>query len=75
MKNVLVLLFIFLGYAATAQKADTGYVNIHADQRLAVVVNKPSNTNRAFIGKVRGFRVQIYNGNDRKKASQAKLDL
>jgi hypothetical protein len=75
MKNALVLFLIFLGYTAIAQKADTGYVNIHADQRLAVVVNKPTNTNRAFIGKARGFRVQIYNGNDRKKASQAKLEF
>ncbi|MFA6058896.1 MAG: SPOR domain-containing protein [Taibaiella sp.] len=75
MKNALVLLLIFLGYSAIAQQADTGSVNIHADQRLAVVVSKPTNTNRAFIGKVRGFRVQIYNGNDRKKASQAKLDF
>jgi hypothetical protein len=75
MKNTLVLLLIFLGYSAIAQQADTGSVNIHADQRLAVVVSKPTNTNRGFIGKVRGFRVQIYNGNDRKKASQAKLDF
>ena len=75
MKNALVLVLIFLGYSAIAQQADTGSVNIHADQRLAVVVSKPTNTNRAFIGKVRGFRVQIYNGNDRKKASQAKLDF
>jgi hypothetical protein len=75
MKNALVLFLIFLGYSAIAQQADTGSVNIHADQRLAVVVSKPTNTNRAFIGKVRGFRVQIYNGNDRKKASQSKLDF
>jgi hypothetical protein len=75
MKNALVLFLVFLGYSAIAQKPDTGYVNIHADQRLAVVVNKPTNVNRGFIGKVRGFRVQIYNGNDRKKASQAKLDF
>lgn len=75
MKHALVLLLIFLGYSAIAQQADTGSVNIHADQRLAVVVSKPTNTNRGFIGKVRGFRVQIYNGNDRKKASQAKLDF
>jgi len=75
MKNALLLFFILLGLNATAQKTDSGTVNIHADQRLAVVVNKPSNANRAFIGKVRGFRVQIYNGNDRKKASQAKLDF
>lgn len=57
-----------------AQEQDTGYVNIHADVRLALVVKKPV-SNKIFIGKVRGFRVQIYNGNDRKKASQAKVDF
>lgn len=75
MKNALLFFFIFLTRIATAQTTDSNSVNIHVDQRLAVVVNKPSNSNRAFIGKVRGFRVQIYNGNDRKKASQAKLDF
>lgn len=75
MKNILFLLLICLGYPALAQQPDSGYVNVHADPRLAVAVNKPSNANRAFIGKVRGFRVQIYNGNDRKKGTQAKLDF
>lgn len=76
MKNALLLFLILFGYTAAAQNPDTGStVNIHADQRLAVVVNKPSNAGRIFIGKVRGFRVQIYNGNDRKKASQVKLDF
>jgi hypothetical protein len=76
MKNALLLFFIFLAHFASAQTIDSNAtVNIHADQRLAVVVNKPANNNRPFIGKARGFRVQIYNGNDRKKASQAKLDF
>ena len=75
MKYLLFLLLFTPVLKAAAQRSDSGYVNIHADQRLAVAVNKPSNANRAFIGKVRGFRVQIYNGNDRKKASQIKLDF
>ena len=75
MKHALLLIFSLLTLSAAAQKTDTGNVTVHADQRLAVVVNKPSNANRVFIGKVRGFRVQIYNGNDRKKATQAKLDF
>ncbi len=79
MKTVLLFFFFIIsGYYSRAQSTtatDTGNVSIHADPRLAVVVNKPSNANRAFIGKVRGFRVQIYNGNDRKKASQIKLDF
>ncbi len=75
MKQLLLLLLLAASLPAVAQQADSGYVNIHADPRIAVIVNKPANTNRAFIGKVRGFRVQIYNGNDRKKASQIKMDF
>ena len=75
MKQLLFLLFLAAALPAVAQQADSGYVNVHADPRIAAIVNKPANTNRAFIGKVRGFRVQIYNGNDRKKASQIKLDF
>lgn len=75
MKYILFLLFLCPAVLVQAQNADSGYVNIHADPRLAAVVNKPANTNRGFIGKVRGFRVQIYNGNDRKKASATKLDF
>ncbi len=63
-----------IAFPSLAQHADSGFVNIHADERLALVLNKPS-TSRAFIGKTRGFRVQIYNGNDRKKASQIKLNF
>ena len=72
---MLFLLMLCASFSGFAQNADSGYVNIHADPRLAIVVNKPASINRGFIGKVRGFRVQIYNGNDRKKASQIKLDF
>ncbi len=74
MKYFLLLLLFVTSLSLRAQEQDTGYVNIHADPRLALVVKKPVN-NKVFIGKVRGFRVQIYNGNDRKKASQAKVDF
>lgn len=75
MKYAFLLLLFCTSLKTVAQQQDTGYVNIHADQRLAVVTSKSANTNRGFIGKARGFRVQIYNGNDRKKASQIKLDF
>lgn len=75
MKHILFFLLLGAALPALAQDADSGYVNIHADPRLAAIVNKPAAVNRAFIGKTRGFRVQIYNGNDRKKASQVKLDF
>jgi hypothetical protein len=51
----------------------TNTVKINADSRLALVVNKPAP--RAFVGRVKGFRVQIYNGNDRKIANSAKLNF
>lgn len=75
MKQILFLLLLCAAFPGFAQNPDSGSVTIHADPRLAVVVNKPANVNRGFIGKVRGFRVQIYNGNDRKRASQVKLDF
>jgi len=75
MKYLFFVLLLGCTLGAAAQESDTGYVNVHADPRLALVVNKPASANRPFIGKVRGFRVQIYNGNDRKKASQIKLEF
>lgn len=74
MKYFFLLLFFVASLSLRAQEQDTGYVNIHADPKLALVVKKPA-TSRPFIGRVRGFRVQIYNGSDRKKASQAKVDF
>lgn len=78
MKHLLTFLFLLISFFANAQKASDNAeadstVRINADSRLALVVAKPAQ--RAFVGKIRGFRVQIYNGNDRKKANQAKLDF
>lgn len=81
MKQLLTFLFLLITFSSNAQKvsensdeeAVVSTVKINADSRLALVVTKPAQ--KAFVGKVRGFRVQIYNGNDRKKANQAKLDF
>jgi hypothetical protein len=55
---------------------DTSGVVIHADPRLAMLVKKrPVSTVRAGIYSTHGYRVQIYNGNDRAKATQVKLDF
>lgn len=75
MKHLLLLILLAFTLPAIAQDTDSGFVTIHADPRLALVVGKPANANKGYIGKARGFRVQIYNGNDRKKASQIKLDF
>ncbi len=50
-------------------------VIIHADERLAVLEKKNKNIQMGVIRSGRGFRVQIYNGNDRAKATQTKVDF
>lgn len=57
-----------------AQPAVTGVV-IHGDERLAVLDKKNKNIQMGVIRSGRGFRVQIYNGNDRNKATQTKVDF
>jgi len=55
---------------------DTSGVVLHADQRLAMVVKKRTvSVLRGGIYSAHGYRVQIYNGNDRAKATQVKLDF
>ena len=48
---------------------------LHADPRLAVLVKKSSNIKRGLIRSGRGFRVQIYAGNDRAAATRTKIDF
>lgn len=69
-----------IAFAVNAQSnesGDSGYVNIHADPRLATLVKKaePKSERSAPHGpyKTKGFRVQIYNGSDRAKATDTKL--
>lgn len=77
MKPFFIFLLLLTGFVAKAQQnynsADSNTVKINADARLALIAGKPSP--KAFVGKVRGFRVQIYNGNDRKAANTAKLNF
>ena len=66
--------------AQAQQTEDTTGVIIHADPRLAIVVNalKPKSSSSRAAGVIRsgrGYRVQIYNGNDRNKATQVKVDF
>lgn len=67
-----------------SEMPDTTGVIIHADPRLALLTApvKSKNTgNTSGSGRTgvirsgRGFRVQIYNGNDRSKALQLKVDF
>ncbi|XZF16440.1 SPOR domain-containing protein [Chitinophagaceae bacterium MMS25-I14] len=54
---------------------DTGGIVVHADPRLAMVTKNHVIQPKAYIRSSRGFRVQIYNGNDRNSATQIKLDF
>lgn len=57
-----------------ASASNTGVV-LHADPRLAVLEKKQKNVQLGVIRSGKGFRVQIYNGNDRVKATQIKIDF
>ncbi len=52
-----------------------GNVNIYKDQRLDVLVKKHIDIQKGLIRPGRGYRVQIYYGNDRAKAIQRKVDF
>ncbi len=54
---------------------DTTGVVIHADPRLDIIFKKYRNTPIGYIYSGRGYRVQIYNGNDRVKANEIKVDF
>ncbi|HRO42901.1 MAG TPA: SPOR domain-containing protein [Flavipsychrobacter sp.] len=68
---------------AQEEASDSSGVIIHADPRLAMVTAfmKPksygtnSSGRSGVIRSGRGFRVQIYNGNDRNKAISTKVDF
>ena len=63
----------------TAADTDTAGVVLHVDPRVAVLFQKKHESGfhgmRGAIRSQRGFRVQIYNGNDRAVANQRKVDF
>ncbi len=59
---------------ATIQDTQQGIV-MHADPRLAVLLKKHRNAQLGVIRSGRGYRVQIYNGNDRVMANRVKVDF
>ena len=89
MRTLLTILILSLAgpllSKAQENTGDTTGVIIHTDQRLSVVIAamKPrtagSGTSASgrsgVIRSGRGFRVQIYNGNDRNKANAIKVDF
>ncbi len=87
MKGVYYILFVLclLSFAdiATAQikvsyaepeDTATGVV-MHSDPRLAILLKKRKDVELGVIRSGRGFRVQIYSGNDRNRATSVKIDF
>src|SRR5688500_11636620 len=86
MKRICYLLITLLLASATANaqikveenaagKEMLNGVIIHADPRLAILEKKHHNVHIGTIRSGRGFRVQIYNGNDRTIATETKIDF
>lgn len=50
-------------------------IAIHADPRLAILVERHKNLQSGGIRRMRGYRVQIYYGVDRNKAFERKADF
>ena len=73
------ILLLSLPSLLLAQARDTSGVVLHSDPRLAVLFVKKHESGfhgiRGSIRSVRGYRVQIYNGNDRNVATQRKIDF
>jgi hypothetical protein len=81
-RYLLIILLIALfpdSSQAQAPSQDTLGVVMHADPRLAVLFVKKRESGykgiRGSIRSARGFRVQIYSGNDRGIATQRKIDF
>lgn len=60
--------------SASEQEVVQGVI-IHADPRLAVLEKKHRNIQLGVIRSGKGYRVQIYNGNDRNRANEIKVDF
>ncbi len=79
MKYLLLISFLFAVGSLHAQEevtdVDTGYVIFHADSRIDLLLSKPAKSRKFRPSKVRGFRVQIYNGTDRQKAAEVKMEF
>ncbi len=80
-----VLLWITLATGTVPAKAQEMYADstgvvVHSDPRLAIITMamKPKGSTTGKSGAIRsgrGFRVQLYNGNDRNKATAVKVDF
>ncbi|MEO6831097.1 MAG: SPOR domain-containing protein [Chitinophagaceae bacterium] len=73
------IFLVFFSTMAKAQLPDSNGVVFHEDPRLTVLfAHKQEDGFKSIRGAIysqRGFRVQIYNGNDRNLATQRKIDF
>ncbi len=71
MKLLLINIFFLLGiYAFGQAPSDSLHKNTHADPRLGVLLEKHTAINKALPA--RGYRIQIYFGNDKLKAKEVR---
>lgn len=79
MRIYILLLLMLLPGIMHAQSEDTSGVVLHSDPRFALLFVKKHESGfhgiRGSIRSVKGFRVQIYNGNDRAIAQQRKIEF
>lgn len=79
MRYCYILVLLLLPALLHAQAPDTLGVVVHADPRLALLFVKKQETGyhgiKGSIHSQHGFRVQIYNGNNRGEAQQRKVDF
>jgi hypothetical protein len=72
------ILFTFIGtlqLKAQSYSTDTNSVVVYKDERIDKLTAKKEQISRGIIRSVSGYRVQLYNGNDRNLAMQLKTDF
>ena len=81
-RHFFLIIFLWIPVCLLAQKTDTSKVQgvvFHADPRLAILFAKKQEGGlhgiKGSIRSGRGYRVQIYSGNDRSAATQRKIDF
>lgn len=77
---LIVAVLLFTSWVAPAQEkespaASNRSVWVHADPRLEVLIKRNKQIQRGASRSQRGYRVQIYSGNDRQKANEIRLDF
>lgn len=76
--GLLLILVTQLSYGQAPESAATDStatsVRVFEDPRFTLIVNQPVQTRPAH-GKAKGYRVQIYSGNDRNRANDIKMEF